>query len=71
VTPIIRKTNCTPRTTADGRRSEEPGPFTSEVALTLDGTRHDATATWPDDQIPDNDPCVALEFVPPLIGLGR
>jgi hypothetical protein len=43
-----------------------PGPFTYRVVVTLDGTEHVATATWPDDVIPDNEPSVGLEFNPPL-----
>jgi hypothetical protein len=43
-----------------------PGPFTYRVVVTLDGTEHVATATWPDDVIPDNEPSVSLEFSPPL-----
>lgn len=45
--------------------------FTYRVAVTLDGTEHVATATWPDDVIPDNEPSVALEFAPPLPALSR
>lgn len=41
-------------------------PFTYEVEVVLDGSRHTATATWPDDQIVGNEPSVALEFAPPL-----
>jgi hypothetical protein len=41
-------------------------PFTTTVALTLDGVRHVATATYPDDEIEGNEPSVALEFDPPL-----
>jgi hypothetical protein len=40
--------------------------FTYRVTVTLDGTEHVATATWPDDVIPDNEPSVALAFAPPL-----
>jgi len=45
------------------------GPFTYEVDLVLDGVHHTATATWPDDQIPGNEPSVALDFTPPLPAL--
>ena len=46
-----------------------PRPFTYDVVLTLDGARHVAHAAWPDDQIPDNQPSVALVFDPPLPSL--
>ena len=46
-----------------------PAPFMYEVVVTLDGVEHAATATWPADQIPGNEPSVALEFSPPLPGL--
>jgi hypothetical protein len=41
-------------------------PFTYTVELTLDGTAYVATATWPDDIIPDLEPYVSLAFDPPL-----
>lgn len=41
-------------------------PFTTTVELTLDGVRHVATATYPDDEIEGNEPSVALAFEPPL-----
>jgi hypothetical protein len=41
-------------------------PFTTTVKLTLDGVTHVATATYPDDEIPGEEPFVALEFDPPL-----
>ena len=41
-------------------------PFTMTVELTLDGVTHVATATYPDDEIRDAGPYVALEFAPPL-----
>ncbi|WP_418057736.1 hypothetical protein [Pimelobacter simplex] len=44
-------------------------PFTMRVMLTLDGVRHVATAVYPDDEIDDNEPYVALEFTPALPGL--
>lgn len=43
-----------------------PAPFTYDVVVTLDGVEHRAHAVWPDDQIPGNEPSVALTFVPPL-----
>jgi len=43
-----------------------PPPFTYTVILTLDGTRHTATAHWPDDVIEGNEPSVALNFSPAL-----
>ncbi len=46
-----------------------PGPFTYEVDLVLDGVAYTATATWPEDEIPGNEPSVALEFSPPLPAL--
>lgn len=45
------------------------GPFTYTVELTLDGVRHTATATWPDDEIPGNEPSVQLTFTPELPAL--
>lgn len=45
-------------------------PFTYDVEVVLDGARHTATATWPDDEIAGNEPSVALEFSPPLPALG-
>jgi hypothetical protein len=47
-----------------------PPPFTYDVILTLDGVRYEATATWPQDQIVGSAPYVALQFDPPLPGLG-
>jgi hypothetical protein len=41
-------------------------PFTTIVALTLDGVTYTATATYPDDEIEGSEPSVALEFEPPL-----
>lgn len=41
-------------------------PFTTTVTLTLDGVVHNATATYPDDEIEGNEPSVALEFEPAL-----
>jgi hypothetical protein len=43
-------------------------PLTTTVTLTLDGVRHTATATYPDDEIEDYEPYVPLEFSPPLAG---
>ena len=47
-----------------------PAPFTYDVTLTLDGVRHRANATWPDDHVADpfnDDPApVPLDFDPPL-----
>ena len=43
-----------------------PPPFTYEVLLTLDGNRHVATASWPQDQIPGSEPYEALQFDPKL-----
>lgn len=44
-------------------------PFTYDVVLTLDGRRHTATATWPDDVLPDYEPSVRLDFDPRLPAL--
>jgi hypothetical protein len=41
-------------------------PFTMRVELTLDGVTYVATATYPDDEIPGQEPAVALAFDPPL-----
>jgi hypothetical protein len=46
-----------------------PAPYRYDIALLLDGVKHTATATWPDDQIPGLEPNVALHFKPPLRGL--
>lgn len=45
--------------------------FRYRVTVTLDGTEHVATATWPDDVVPGNEPSVDLEFNPPLPALTR
>jgi hypothetical protein len=47
------------------------GPFEYTVEVDLDGSRHVATATWPDDEIRGYAPNVALEFTPPLPGLSE
>jgi hypothetical protein len=44
-------------------------PFTYEVELILDGVRHVATATWPDDEIEGEEPAVRLDFFPALPAL--
>lgn len=44
-------------------------PFTYEVVLVLDGVRYAATATWPVDVIPEEEPSVALRFRPDLPAL--
>ncbi|HEX9993974.1 MAG TPA: hypothetical protein VGB14_13680 [Acidimicrobiales bacterium] len=56
---------------ADGLAAAALGdpPFTYEVEVVLDGTRHRATAVWPDDQIEGNEPSVALAFDPALPAL--
>jgi hypothetical protein len=46
-----------------------PAPFIYEVIVTLDGVRHTATATWPDDEIDGNEPSVSLDLSPLLPGL--
>jgi hypothetical protein len=43
--------------------------FTYTVSVRLDGVEHVATATWPDEEMPDYGPSVALEFSPPLPAL--
>jgi hypothetical protein len=45
------------------------GPFTYRVEVVLDGSRHVAEAEWPTDEIPGNEPSVALEFTPSLPSL--
>lgn len=45
------------------------GPFTSQMQVNLDGVAHVAVATWPTDELPDNAPSVARDFVPALKGL--
>jgi hypothetical protein len=51
-----------------GRESARlgPAPFTYDVVVTLDGVEHRARALWPDDEIPDLGPSVALDFEPAL-----
>ena len=44
-------------------------PFTYTVTLELEGRRYVATAHWPDDEIAENEPSVALEFDPALPAL--
>ncbi|WP_129664894.1 hypothetical protein [Phytoactinopolyspora endophytica] len=44
-------------------------PFMYTVELELDGVRHEATATWPDEEIPGNEPSVPLTFDPALPAL--
>ena len=44
----------------------DAGPFTYEVTVVLDGVTYRATATWPDDVIPGNEPSVPLHFEPAL-----
>jgi hypothetical protein len=46
-----------------------PAPFTYDAVLVLNGVRHVAHATWPDDVIAGNEPSVALRFSPPLPAL--
>jgi len=46
-----------------------PRPFTYRVVLTLDDSRHVATARWPRDEIRGNEPSVGLRFAPPLPAL--
>ncbi len=46
-----------------------PPPFTYDVSLDLDGTRHVAVARWPADVIGGNEPSVALKFIPALPAL--
>ena len=45
------------------------GPFTYEVLLVLEGVRYQAIAHWPADEIPGNEPSVALDFTPVLPAL--
>lgn len=42
------------------------GPFEYRVDLVLDGTPYTGRATWPDDEIEDNAPNVALTWTPSL-----
>ena len=42
------------------------GTFTYRVELLLDGRRYVATANWPADEIPGNEPSVPLHFTPSL-----
>lgn len=44
-------------------------PFTYDVEVILDGVRHVATARWPDEELPDDQPRVRLQFTPPLPAL--
>ncbi len=58
---------------AKGLAAAELGepPFTYEVEIFLDGARHVATATWPDDEIEGEEPAVILDFSPPLPALSE
>lgn len=60
-------------TTADGSRAAASGspPFRYDVTLVLDGRTYRGTGTWPDDQIADFHPYVALRFSPALPALPR
>jgi hypothetical protein len=55
----------------DGKAAAALGtaPFTYEVEVVLDGQRHVARATWPDDVVAGEEPSVALTFDPPLPAL--
>ena len=44
-------------------------PFRYDVEVVLDGVRHLATARWPDEELPDDQPRVRLQFAPPLPAL--
>ncbi|HEV7758325.1 MAG TPA: hypothetical protein VGO78_05030 [Acidimicrobiales bacterium] len=52
-----------------GKLAGHGSPYTYRVDLVLDGVHHIATARWPGDQIPGNEPSVALDFEPPLPAL--
>ena len=56
---------------AEGRAAAALGemPFRYAVAVRLDGTTYRATADYPADQIPGNEPSVALRFSPALPAL--
>lgn len=56
---------------AEGKAAAKlPGErFRYEVEVRLGGQRHVASATWPDDVIPGNEPSVALHFDPALPAL--
>ena len=43
--------------------------FAYRVELILDGVRYVASATWPGDEIPGNEPSVSLDFTPNLPAL--
>ena len=45
-----------------------PGPFRYQVTLVLDGSSYDASARYPDDVIPGDEPSVVLSFTPDLPG---
>lgn len=51
-----------------GRRATRlgAGPFTYDVALSLDGTTYHGVGTWPDDQTEDMAPHVPLTWTPAL-----
>ena len=52
----------------EGRRAAAlgEGPFSYTVKLTLDGTTYTGRGTWPDGEIEDNEPNVALTWTPVL-----
>ena len=51
-----------------GRQATTLGsaPFTYTARINLDGTTYIGTGTWPNDEIKDQAPTVALTFTPPL-----
>jgi hypothetical protein len=51
-----------------GRRATQlgAGPFTYDVALTLDGTTYHGLGTWPDDETADIAPHIPLTWTPAL-----
>jgi hypothetical protein len=57
---------------SSGRDAADLGdfPFRYDVVVTLDGTTHRATASYPADEIDGNEPSVRLDFDPPLPALG-
>ena len=52
----------------EGRRATRlgSGPFTYDVALTLDGTTYHGVGTWPDGETEDSAPHVPLTWDPAL-----
>ncbi len=71
--PVPTPTTGTARDPTSDGDSIRPPPVQvtgDGVDLRLDGTTRLGTAVWPDDVDPERDPCVEMDFAPPLPALG-